>query len=66
MLYQKHEPGSPEHALKQVIEKARKIQVTYNKEDDEEDDEEELVDEKSDEVLAFVDACEKALLIIMP
>jgi hypothetical protein len=61
VLNQKHEPGSPEHALKHVIEKARKIQVTYNKENDEE----ELVDENSPEVGAFVEACEKALLIIM-
>lgn len=61
VLHQEHEPGSPEHALKHVIEKAREIQVVTN-----EEDEEELVDEKSLEVLAFVEACEKALLIIIP
>jgi hypothetical protein len=62
ILHQTHEPNSPEHALKQVIETAKEIEVVAN----EEDDEEERVDENSLEVLAFVEACEKALGTIAP
>lgn len=59
VLHQKHEPGSPEYALKHVIETAEAVKVVAN-----EEDEEELVDENSPEVVAFVEACEKALIII--
>lgn len=62
VLCQKHEPGSPAHALKHVIETAKAIKVVAN----EEDEDDNQVDEKSLEVIAFVEACEKALLIIIP
>jgi hypothetical protein len=62
ILRQTHELNPPEHALKQVIETAKDIKVVAN----EEDDEEEQLDEKSREVLAFVEACKKALGTIAP
>jgi hypothetical protein len=64
ILDQTHELNSPEHALKQVIETAKDIKVVANEKDD--DDEEEQLDEKSREVLAFVEACKKALGTIAP